>query len=201
MELLARGSIPYYVRTIKYAHDGNVIWRSIIREQARPQALSFSWENILGIKWRPGEKNRFDTAHRAPLTNRSRTSWHSQNFNSYPSTPERTIHQHSGIVSTRRRRRAAIVCLYVYVAVTKSRFQLSFHSARYGSLPCDSLSRWISTCRAIPRNHQPGKQVKPSPSPFPLPPPSLRLSNPPSSHFPSALRSSARLSRGKQKDN
>lgn len=85
-------------------------------------------ENILGIKWRSGEKNRFDTAHRVPLTNRSRTSWHSQNFNSYPSTPERTIQQHSRIVSTRRRRRAAIVCLYVYVAVTKSQFQLSFQS-------------------------------------------------------------------------
>lgn len=136
---------------------------------ASPGSTGSRGENISGIKWRPGEKNRFDTAHRAPLTNRSRTSWHSQNFNSYPSTPERTIRRHSGIVSTRGRRRAAIVCLYVYVAVTKSLgSNCPSNSARYGSLPCDSLSRWISTRRAIPRNHQPGKQVKPSPSPFPL---------------------------------
>lgn len=95
---------------------------------SRSLSLCSHPENILGIKWRSGEKNRFDTAHRVPLTNRSRTSWHSQNFNSYPSTPERTIQQHSRIVSTRRRRRAAIVCLYVYVAVTKSQFQLSSQS-------------------------------------------------------------------------
>lgn len=158
----------YYTSIIRWERDLAFDY-SRAASPVRPALLL---ENILGIKWRSGEKNRFDTAHRAPLTNRSRTSWHSQNFNSYPSTPERTIHQHSGIVSTRGRRRAAIVCLYVYVAVTKSRFQLSFHSARYGSLPCDSLSRWISTCRAIPRNHQPGKQVKPSPSPFPFSSPS-----------------------------
>lgn len=91
-------------------------------------SLFASREHLGNKERRSGEKNRFDTAHRVPLTNRSRTSWHSQNFNSYPSTPERTIQQHSRIVSTRRRRRAAIVCLYVYVAVTKSQFQLSFQS-------------------------------------------------------------------------
>lgn len=169
-----------------------MIWRSIIREQP---PLPFSRENILGIKRRPGEKNRFDTAHRAPLTNRSRTSWHSQNFNSYPSTPERTIHQHSGIVSTRGRRRAAIVCLYVYVAVTKSRFQLSFHSARYGSLPCATL--YLDGSRLAAPYHETTNLAKRSNLLLLLLlSPILRPSNPRA--FPSASHS-ARLSRGKQK--